>query len=278
MRTADGDGDMGRSGGVFGIPFVQNAQPPDKIAPSIAARRAAMRADRQVNLAPRFQQFSRDLRARRPRAHHQHRALRQLCRVAIGAGVHLGDCAVLWHGIWHNRPLKRACGGDDILGLESPSRSLHCKPRPPFQTAGLGHRNTAADGGCDLFGVDFKVFGYGFLANKGIGMRVGKFHPRKAIMPCGAIGHQRIPAFRPPAFRDPSALQHKMRYATAGQMLAHRHASLTAAHDQGLHLFDRSGMGILCHGCSFQSICGGTLTAPILNAKRKISGLGLGTS
>jgi hypothetical protein len=52
--------------------------------------------------------------------------------------------------------------------------------------------------------------------------KVFKFHPRKAVVPSGAIRDQRIPALEAPTFGDAAALEHHMRDALRAKMLAHR--------------------------------------------------------
>ena len=53
-------------------------------------------------------------------------------------------------------------------------------------------------------------------------------------MPGRPVGHQRIPAFRTPAFRDPVPLEDNVFDPMALQMRTHRKARLASAHDEGI--------------------------------------------
>ena len=66
----------------FAVPLTENPQPIDEIAPAVAARRAIVRPNREVNPPSRLQQFIGDLYSRRTRSDHQHGPQRS------GAGGH----------------------------------------------------------------------------------------------------------------------------------------------------------------------------------------------
>ena len=61
----------------------------------------------------------------------------------------------------------------------------------------------------------------------------GKFAAQ--IAPGGTIGDKRVPSFRAPALGNSVALDDEMRLSAFAQVLAHRQACLTAAHNERLH-------------------------------------------
>ena len=62
IGAADGDGDMlGARRGGLNIPQAKHPEPPDKITPAVAARRAVMRADREIHAPACALQFIGDL-------------------------------------------------------------------------------------------------------------------------------------------------------------------------------------------------------------------------
>jgi hypothetical protein len=56
-------------------------------------------------------------------------------------------------------------------------------------------------------------------------------------MPGRAIGNQRVPSFRAPAFGNPLSLHNKVRNAAVTQVLAHGHAGLARTNNEHLDFF-----------------------------------------
>src|SRR5215475_875834 len=71
----------------YRIPFAQDAQPPAVIATAIGPRRTIVRADREVDAPPGFEQFFRDLGARGTRSDDEDRSVGQLRRIAVTGGA-----------------------------------------------------------------------------------------------------------------------------------------------------------------------------------------------
>ena len=53
-----------------------------------------------------------------------------------------------------------------------------------------------------------------------------------------SVRHQRVPAFRPPAFRDAVALEHQVVDATVAKMLAHGDTGLAGANNERVYFFN----------------------------------------
>ena len=138
----------------------------------------------------------------------------------------------------NDRGLERPGRRDHIGRLDRPLRGFGAKTRPARGAGDLQDLGPAADGRADPFGIGDEIIGHPVLAGKSIGGDVGEVHARKAVMPGRAIGHQRIPAFRSPAFGNAVPFKNKVRDPVAAQMLAHRDSGLPGAHDQHLGPFD----------------------------------------
>ena len=237
VRAADRDGHMLGARLRFGVvPFAEHAEPPNKIAPAVAAKRPVVPADREIDAPPGARQFVGDLHSRGAGADHQRRALRQLPGVAVFAGMDLQDSAVGRNHARNVRRLKRAGRGDHAAGLNHALRGFHAKAAPARNFLRLHRLHAAAHRRVDLFRIRGEIVGDIFLRRKRVGI-AGKFPARKAVVPGRPVCDQRIPSPAAPTLGDARALQHQMRNAAAAQMLAHRDSGLPAADNQRFNFF-----------------------------------------
>lgn len=164
-----------------------------------------MRADGQIDLAPRLYQLIGDLHAGRSGTDDQHSAIGQLLWIAVLRRMDLKNVGLLGDDGRDYRDLKRAGGGHDPLGFDDALRGGHRKAGTVRIATHLLHLDATADRGVEFLRVGLEVIGDLILADKGV--RVArKLQPREAVVPCRAVCHQRIPAPAAPAFGDPAGI------------------------------------------------------------------------
>ena len=239
-RAADRDRDVLRAqrrGG--GVPVAEDAEPPDEVAPPVASRRPVVRADREVDPAARLPQLLGDLHPRRPGADDQHGAVRQLPRVAVGAGVEAQQAGVVGDDGGDHRPLERAGRGHHVARVDDPVRGLDPEAGPAGLPAHVRYLDAAADRRPDLLRVGDEVVRDLLLGGEAIGVEARELEAGEPVVPGGPVGDQGIPALRAPALGDPLALEHEVRHAAAAQVLAHRQPGLARADDEDLDLLAR---------------------------------------
>ena len=196
-----------------GIPFAEHAQPPAEVTPAIAARRPVVRPNREIDCFAGSHKFIRNLRARRPRAHHKHGAFGQLVRIAVGGGMNLHDPGAPGNESGNDGLLESPGGGNYKIGFNGTLRCLDPEARA---TIILPHRfdpDAAADGSPDFFGIGHESIRDLFLGHEGVRIVAGKFQARIAIVPGGTIGNETVPALRAPAFGDPAPFKNEVRHA-----------------------------------------------------------------
>ena len=225
------------------VPLAQHPQPPAEVAPAIAARGPVMRPHGQMDRPPRAAQLVRDLHARRTRTDDQHRAGRQLVRVAVVAGMDLRDARIAGNDGRDDRLLERPGRGHDALRLDDALRGLDPEAGATLQPLDRQHLDPGADGRAEAAGIGFQVSGHDLLVREVVGAHGGidlvKGHAGKAVVPGGAVRHKGIPARRAPAFGDPVAFQHQMRDTGLRQVLAHREPRLPGADHKRVCRFHR---------------------------------------
>ena len=241
-RAADGDGDVflpGLANG--GAPLAEDAKPPHEIPPAIAAGRPVVRTNGKMDAAPGAQQLIGDLHPGRPGADHQHRALRELGGVAVGAGMDLDDPGFCRNQGRDDRALEWAGGGDEVVGLEHASRSFDTKAAL-LLVACARDGDAAADRSRNFFRVGTEVVHDAVPRRECVGVHVGERKAREPVVPGRPVGDQRVPALRAPAFSNPPPLEHEVRQAVAAEVLTHRNPGLAGADDERSCSLDRHGL------------------------------------
>ena len=163
--------------------------------------------------------------------------------------MHLHDARRLGHQIGNDRALEGASGDNHIGGLDPPLRGFGDKAGAICASCQAKHLDPFSDRGIDLPGIGHEIVGNRLLAGKAVGVDALELQVGEAVMPGRTVCNQRIPAFRPPAFRNPVPFDNQMLHALPAQMVAHCDTGLPAADDQRFNLFDRHG-GILPVACS----------------------------
>ncbi len=69
------------------------------------------------------------------------------------------------------------------------------------------HIDTAADGSVDHLRIGLQIIRDGFFGDEITGLVAWKFHAGKAVMPCGPICDERVPAGGSPTFCNSVALK-----------------------------------------------------------------------
>ncbi|MNN41141.1 hypothetical protein D3C81_1552410 [compost metagenome] len=193
-------------------------------------------------------QFIGDLHARGTGTHHQHRAFRQLLRVAVSGRVHLLHARRLHGNRRDHRALERAGGDHHLLRFDHPVAGLHSETRAIAVAHHLGDIDAGADRRVERAGVGFEVIGNLVLAGEGVRVQAFEFQAREAVVPGRAVGDQRIPAASAPGFGNALALQHQVRHAQAAQVFTHGHTGLPGAN------YKRIDFGFIgCHVCALLS-------------------------
>ena len=227
-----------------GVPFLEHAQPPHVVLAAVAAGRPVVGSDRQENPPARAQQLVGDLHSRRACSDHQHRTVGQLPGIAVRHRVQLHHAGVVGHHRRDHRALERPGGGHDAAGVEHPVGRVDAEPEPAGVPADLPHLHAAAHRGLDPPGVGDEVVGDLLLGREAVGVAV-EGEAREPVVPGGSVGHQRVPARRAPALRDPAPLEHDVGHAVAAQVLAHRQPGLAAADDDGVGGLYRHGVNLV---------------------------------
>ena len=236
-------GPADRNGDVFGarvrgvsVPFVQNAEPPNEIAVPISTRRAVVRTDGQIDFSASFAQFLSDLSARRPSANNQNGPLGQLFGIVVAVGMHLKDRRIRGDHGRNDRFLERTRRCDDMAGLNLALRGFNDKARTAFDFAHSFHFDARADRGAYFLSIGHHVIGNVLFTGEGVRVAV-EFEVRKTVMPCGAIHHERVPAFRPPPLCNAVSFEDDMFNTVVRQVFACRDASLSAANHNRIDNF-----------------------------------------
>ena len=195
-----------------------------------------MSSYRQVHLLAGALQFIGDLHPRGSGAHHQHRARRQLLRVAIVGRVDLLDAADGRRNRWDDRALERTGGDHHVPGFDQPGTGVDREARTIAIALHALHFDPCADRCIEFFRIGFEVVRHLLLGGKGVRVKACEFQARKAVMPGRTIGDQRIPAPCAPRFGDTVALQHQVRHPKFAQVLTRGHAGLTGTHNKRINL------------------------------------------
>ena len=246
VRTANRNGDvlLRRVTGL-GVPQAQDAQPEAEVLAAIAPGRAVMLADAQIDAAAGALQLIGNLGAREAGADHQHGARRRLVGVAVGSRVHLHDAGVWWHQRRDDAALERSGGSNDIGGLNRADRGFGAEAGVVRLAVQCGHLDAAADGGGDVGGVGGEIVRHLVARGEAVGIHAGDNKIRETVVPSRAVGVQRIPALRAPAFRDAVAFQDQVRLAALAELRAHHQAGLAATDDQGFDILHWHGAVLL---------------------------------
>ena len=234
VGAADRDGDvlLRRVAGL-GVPKPQDVQPEAEILATIAPGWAFMLADAKIDAAAGARQLVGDLGARGSGADHQHGARRRLVGVAVGGRAHLHDVGVRRYQRRDDAALEWSGGGHDIGGLDRTDGGFGVEAGAVRLAVQRGHGDAAADGGGDLGGVGGEIVRHLVARGEAVGVNAGDEEVGEAIVPGGAVGVQRVPAFRAPAFSDAVAFQYDVRPAALAELGTHHQAGLAAADDQG---------------------------------------------
>ena len=111
--------------------------------------------------------------------------------------------------------LEWAGGGDHIVGLDNTLRGFHLEAGAAIEPGDRQNLDAAAHRRAYLVGKRNKGIGNRLLRNKFVGTVAGEFQARVTVMPCRAIGDERVPALRAPALGNAIPLQNNMRNAFA---------------------------------------------------------------
>src|SRR5262245_2144842 len=205
------------------------SQPPNEIAPSIAARHAFMAPNREVNLSAGADQLLGDLSTGSSRAHDQYRAWGELLGCLVGAGVKLNEMIGICDEIGNLRALIGTSSDHDI---PSPNRTCRCERDKPFTallTSQGGDADATADWRLHVCGVALKVIDDFGARCKSIGIVVLEREIGELHRPIWKLEFETMPSFAVPSFSDSAPFKHKMWAASQAQHVAHAKAGLSAA-------------------------------------------------
>ncbi len=212
MRPADRDRDvLGAQRWGLGVPFAQDAEPPDEVTSAIPARGAVVGTDRQVDAPARAQQLIRDLHAGRSGSDDEHGAVGQLT----------ADCGMRWSAaarpclVGQNRryprTLERSGRRDDVARLDRPVGRLGAERRRALAATHREDLDTASDRRIDLLRVGLEVLRDLNLGGERIGVEISELQTGKAVVPCRSVGDQGVPPLGTPTLGDAMPLEDEMR-------------------------------------------------------------------
>ncbi|KAG1246787.1 hypothetical protein G6F65_020503 [Rhizopus arrhizus] len=148
------------------------------------------------------------------------------------------DAGAFRHDFRIGGDLEGAGRSDHVLGFDGARGGGDGEARTLVVTLDAQDFDAGAHGRIEHLGVVFEVLGHAFLGREDIGSDVVELQTGKAVVPGGAVGHQRVPAFGAPAFGDPLAFEHDMRNPHGAEVLAHCDAGLAGADHQRIGFFN----------------------------------------
>src|ERR1700733_9487863 len=154
----------------------------------IASGRPVMTTYRQVHLPSGVLQLVRYLSARGSGPDDQNSAFRQLEGILVFAGMYLDYARLFRNQLGDNRTLKRSGGGDNILGLEFPLRSVDLESYALMEFPDRFHLHTAPDWRIEIIRICRNIVCHFLFWSKIVLMNVRDFHAGKAIVPSRSIG------------------------------------------------------------------------------------------
>jgi len=153
--------------------------------------------------------------------------------------VQLKEACVITQQRRNDGALVGSGSDNDIVGFDQAVRGLGNETGPAVAALQCDDRDPAADRGGDEGGIGRYEIRYLGAGGEAAGIGVRKWEIRQSNRPVGKLKPQAVPAFGPPAFRDPVSLKHQMRAAALGQHVAHRQPGLATAHDECLDALNR---------------------------------------
>ena len=191
-----------------------------------------------------------DLAPRLPRAHHQHRAGRELIGVLVGGRVDLHDRVRQPLGVArHVGAVVAADRQHDVGGrvIALARRQREGAVGPPPQR---GHVDAFAQRRLHGGGEVLDVADDGVLGHEAVRLRPGIGEVRQAALPVRRDQAEAVPALGPPSVADPVALEHQVVEAPPFEEVTDRKAGLAAADhgDRQVGNGRDGGNEGLCHG------------------------------
>jgi hypothetical protein len=197
-----------------------------------------MLADREIHGSAARTQFFRDLRTRRAAAHDQHCAVFELTRIFIRRRMKLLNACIGGNDVRILRHLKWTGRGHHALRLDHAFRSRDDKARPILAALHVPDFHAGTHWCLDHLRVILEVLRHALLRREDVRADVVEFEVRKAVVPRRAVGDQRIPALRAPAFRHALAFENDMRDVHLREVLAHGNSGLSGADHQRIDCFN----------------------------------------
>ena len=131
-----------------------------------------------------------------------------------------------WNGPVAATTLVASIGPTDVSAWKPVPSGLRC-------SAVIAATPCSGHGCGDLGGIGGEIIRHLVARSEAVGFDAGDEQVGEAVVPGGAVGVQRVPALRAPAFSDAVAFQDEVRPAALAELGAHHQAGLAAADDQG---------------------------------------------